>query len=95
VVLPIFARANAGLAWSLGVFEGHGRVMFAIVRGLVVGKPIGIVLAARLAVLGGVAENPDAYSWRQLCRAGATGGIGCEAAAEPTTPSSRSGSWSL
>jgi NhaA family Na+:H+ antiporter len=75
-VLPIFALANAGVAWSLGVFEGHGRLMFAIVLGLVLGKPIGIVLAARLAVLAGMAEKPDAYSWRQLCGAGALGGIG-------------------
>jgi NhaA family Na+:H+ antiporter len=76
VVLPIFALANAGVAWSLGVFEGQGRLMLAIVLGLVVGKPVGIVLAARLAVLTGVAEKPDVYSWRQLCGAGALGGIG-------------------
>jgi len=76
VVLPIFALANAGVAWSLGVFEGHGRLMLAIVLGLVVGKPVGIALAARLAVLFGIAEKPDAYSWRQLCGAGALGGIG-------------------
>ena len=50
VVLPIFALANAGVAWSLGVFEGHGRLMLAIALGLVLGKPIGIVLAAWLAV---------------------------------------------
>ena len=44
--------------------------------GLVVGKPVGIVVAAWLAVRLGVAEKPDAYSWRQLCGAGALGGIG-------------------
>ena len=27
VVLPIFALANAGVAWSPGVFEGHGRLI--------------------------------------------------------------------
>ena len=75
-VLPIFALANAGVAWSLGVFEGHGRLMLAIVMGLVIGKPIGIVLAARLAVMAGFADKPDAYSWRQLCGAGALGGLG-------------------
>jgi NhaA family Na+:H+ antiporter len=48
----------------------------AITLGLVVGKPIGIVLAAWLAVRSGVAEKPEAYSWRQLCGAGALGGIG-------------------
>src|SRR5687768_17312761 len=76
VVLPIFALANAGVAWSLGVFEGHGRLMLGIMLGLVLGKPLGLVLAARLAVLAGIAVKPDAYTWRQLCGAGALGGIG-------------------
>lgn len=76
VVLPIFALANAGVAWSLGVFEGHGRLLWAITLGLVVGKPVGIVLAAWLAVRAGVSTRPDAYSWRQMCGAGALGGIG-------------------
>jgi NhaA family Na+:H+ antiporter len=76
VVLPIFALANAGVAWSPGVLEGQGRLICAITLGLVVGKPIGISLAAWLAVRTGVAAKPDAYSWRQLCGAGALGGIG-------------------
>lgn len=76
VVLPIFALANAGVAWSPGVFEGQGRLILAITLALVLGKPIGIVLAAWLAVRSGVAAKPDAYSWRQLCGAGALGGIG-------------------
>jgi NhaA family Na+:H+ antiporter len=76
VVLPIFALANAGVVWSLDVFEGHGRLMAAITLGLVLGKPLGIVSAAWLAVRGGVASKPDAYSWRQLGGAAALGGIG-------------------
>ncbi len=76
VVLPIFALANAGVAWSLEVLEGHGRLICAIALGLVLGKSIGIVLAAWLAVRSGVAAKPDAYSWRQLCGAGVLGGIG-------------------
>jgi Na+:H+ antiporter, NhaA family len=76
VVLPIFALANAGVAWSLGVFQGQGRLTLAIVLGLVIGKPVGIVLAARLAVMTGAATKPDAYSWPQLWGAGALGGIG-------------------
>jgi NhaA family Na+:H+ antiporter len=76
VVLPIFALANAGVAVSVGTLEGHGRLMGAIVAALVVGKPVGIFLAARLAVLVGVAEKPDAYSWRQLTGAAALAGIG-------------------
>ena len=76
VVLPIFALANAGVAWSAGVFEGHGRLIAAITLGLVVGKPVGIVAAAFLAVRSGIADKPEAYTWRQLCGAGALGGIG-------------------
>jgi NhaA family Na+:H+ antiporter len=75
-VLPIFALANAGVAWSLGVFDGRGRLALAIIAGLVIGKPIGMTLAARLAALAGLAAKPDVYSWRQLAGAGALGGIG-------------------
>jgi NhaA family Na+:H+ antiporter len=75
-VLPIFALANAGVAWSSGVLEGQGRLICAITLGLVLGKPIGIVVAAWLAVRTGIAAKPDAYSWRHLCGAGALGGIG-------------------
>jgi NhaA family Na+:H+ antiporter len=76
VVLPIFALANAGVAWSPEVFRGHGRLMGAIALALVVGKSIGIVAAAWLAVRSGIAVKPEAYSWRQLIGAGALGGIG-------------------
>lgn len=75
-VLPIFALANAGVTWSTGVLVGQGRLVLAIALGLVVGKSVGIVLASWLAVRSGIAEKPDAYSWRQLCGAGALGGIG-------------------
>jgi NhaA family Na+:H+ antiporter len=76
VVLPIFALANAGVTWSSDVFRGNGRLIWAIVVGLVVGKSIGIVTAAWLAVRSGIAVKPAAYSWRHLCGAAALGGIG-------------------
>jgi len=76
VVLPIFALANAGVVWSTDVFQENGRLMAAITLGLVVGKSIGIVSAAWLAVRSGIAVKPEAYSWRQLIGAGALGGIG-------------------
>jgi len=76
VVLPIFALANAGVAWSTEVFRQNGRLMVAITLGLVVGKSIGIVTAAWLALRSGIAVKPEACSWRQLIGAGALGGIG-------------------
>jgi Na+:H+ antiporter, NhaA family len=75
-VLPLFALANAGLEWSGGLVASHERLMAAIVLGLVLGKPLGMVGAAWLAVRLGVAVKPDAYSWRQMLGAGALAGIG-------------------
>jgi NhaA family Na+:H+ antiporter len=76
LVLPVFALANAGVAWSPEVIEGHGTLMLAIVLGLAVGKPVGITMAAWLAVRSGLATKPEAYGWRQLAGAGALAGIG-------------------
>ncbi len=76
VVLPLFALANAGVLLSMGVIEGHSALMFAIMGGLVIGKPVGLVLAAALAVKAGIAVKPNEYSWSQLWGAGALAGIG-------------------
>ncbi len=76
LVLPLFALANAGVALSHKVFESHGSVMMAIILGLVVGKPIGMVSAAWLAVRFRIAAKPTEYSWRQLAGAGTLAGIG-------------------
>lgn len=76
VMLPVFALANAGVVLSTGVFETHSSLMLAIILGLVVGKPVGILLAAWLAVRFRIAVKPAEYSWRQLCGAGALAGIG-------------------
>ena len=75
-VLPIFALANAGVAWSSDALVGQGALVLAIVLGLVVGKPLGILAGAWIATRLGVATKPDIYSWRQLLGAGALGGIG-------------------
>lgn len=75
-VLPIFALANAGLVWSAGILDGHGRMVLAIVLGLAVGKPVGIFAGAWLATRIGIATMPATYGWRQLAGAGALAGIG-------------------
>jgi NhaA family Na+:H+ antiporter len=76
LVLPVFALANAGVAVSTEVFNQHGMLVLAIVAGLAIGKPLGFVLAAALAVRLGLAHKPSAYTWRQLAGAGALAGIG-------------------
>lgn len=76
VVLPIFALANAGVSINPDIFGGHGWLMTAIVTGLVIGKPVGIFLAAAVAVRTGLATKPAGYTWRQLAGAGSLAGIG-------------------
>jgi NhaA family Na+:H+ antiporter len=76
LVLPLFALANAGVEVSMDVMAGHEPLMLAIVSGLVIGKPLGLVGASALAVALGVAVKPAEYSWRQLFGAGALAGIG-------------------
>lgn len=76
IVLPIFALANAGVTLGAGMIGGHGRLMLAIMAGLVLGKPLGYCLACWAAVKAGLAEKPASYSWRQLGGAGALAGIG-------------------
>jgi NhaA family Na+:H+ antiporter len=76
VVLPLFALANAGVSMSFQAMSGHEELMLAIIIGLVIGKPLGLVAMAALAVWLRIAAKPDAYTWRQLAGAGALAGIG-------------------
>ncbi|WP_026068210.1 Na+/H+ antiporter NhaA [Pusillimonas noertemannii] len=76
VVLPLFALANAGIVIGPGILQGHGPLVLAIMAGLVVGKPLGLVAASWVAVRLGMAKKPSDYSWTQLVGAAALAGIG-------------------
>lgn len=76
LVLPLFALANAGVVVAPSVLEGRQSLVLAIMAGLVLGKPIGMLGAAALAVRFGVAVKPSDYSWPQLAGASALAGIG-------------------
>jgi NhaA family Na+:H+ antiporter len=76
LVPPLFALANAGVALRIDAFSGRVRLMAAIIAGLVIGKPVGILTASALAVVSRLAVKPKAHSWAQLAGAGALAGIG-------------------
>ncbi|MGH6611712.1 MAG: Na+/H+ antiporter NhaA, partial [Burkholderiaceae bacterium] len=76
LVLPLFALANAGVAITTDVVSGREWLVVAIAAGLLIGKPVGLVLASFLAVRLGLAVKPAEYSWQQLTGAGALAGIG-------------------
>ncbi|WP_308190210.1 Na+/H+ antiporter NhaA [Amycolatopsis sp. GM8] len=78
VAVPLFALFAAGIeinAQSLGeVFTTA--LPLAVVLGLVVGKPVGILGASALAVSLGVAERPRGTGWRDLAALSLLGGVG-------------------
>jgi len=76
-IMPVFALANAGIAFDGDVFTKLLQpVPLGVVLGLVLGKPIGITLASWLAVRMRLASLPPGIRWIQLHAAGWLGGIG-------------------
>ena len=73
VIMPVFALANAGVPIEPAALQSQTAIAVAVA--LVFGKPVGIFLAARLAVLGGFAKPPD-FSWTLLFAGGCLAGIG-------------------
>jgi NhaA family Na+:H+ antiporter len=76
-IVPLFALANAGvpIAGDL-VSTATQPVVLGILIGLVVGKQVGITLAAWLVVRAGLATLPDGVRWRHIYGAAWVGGIG-------------------
>ena len=73
VVMPLFALSNAGVGLS---GSAGGRVTLAVILGLVVGKPLGITVAALVAVRLRLASLPEGVSWTALHGCAWLGGIG-------------------
>jgi len=77
-IMPLFALANAGVSLA-GVNLASGKplsVAAGIVAGLLLGKPIGIVLAALAAVGLKMCTLPAGVTWRHMVVLGLLGGIG-------------------
>jgi NhaA family Na+:H+ antiporter len=78
LVLPIFAFANAGVSLSGEALSAAAisNVTLGIALGLLIGKPLGILLLAWLAVRLGLAVLPATIAWRQVLGVGLLAGIG-------------------
>jgi len=75
--LPVFALANAGILIDAGWLDSLTSPNGAgIVAGLVVGKPVGIILATLAAVSVGLCTLPGDLRWRHVAGAGMLAGIG-------------------
>jgi len=77
LVMPLFALANAGTVFHGSVFTSLLQAIpLGVALGLVVGKPVGIILASWLTVRARLSALPDGITWAQLNAAGWLGGIG-------------------
>jgi NhaA family Na+:H+ antiporter len=77
VILPIFAFANAGLSLAGMSIEGLTHpVTLGIISGLLVGKPLGILVFTGFAVGLGFAQLPKNVNWTQLLGVAFACGIG-------------------
>lgn len=76
-ILPLFAIANTGIAigsnWQEGITHANS---IGIMAGLLLGKPIGILLFAFLCVKLGIGSLPKDLQWKHILGAGMLGGIG-------------------
>ncbi|WP_121022169.1 sodium/proton antiporter NhaA [Helicobacter vulpis] len=75
-IMPLFALANAGVAISKDLNFHVDEILWGVILGLVVGKPIGIFGITFLAEKFKIAKRPDGVSWAQILGAGMLAGIG-------------------
>jgi NhaA family Na+:H+ antiporter len=76
-ILPIFAFANAGLSFSgLSFADLTHPVTLGVISGLLIGKPLGVLVFVGLAVSLRLAQLPTNINWSQLLGVAFACGIG-------------------
>lgn len=77
IILPIFALANTGIlladGWKAAMLTGNS---LGIMAGLLLGKPIGILLFCWLLIKTKYTSLPEGLQWKQLAGAALLAGIG-------------------
>ncbi len=74
VIIPVFALANAGVPLELEYVRDS--IAWAVAGGLIVGKPLGILLFSWFAIRLRVASLPQGVDWGTLLGGGFLAGIG-------------------
>lgn len=78
IALPVFALFNAGITFSEALMEEAMRspVMWGVMVGLVIGKPLGISLFCYIAYRFGIGRLPPHVSAAEIFGVGILGGVG-------------------
>jgi NhaA family Na+:H+ antiporter len=75
VIIPVFILANAGIIFGEVPYLIHPLTL-GIFFGLVIGKPVGIMLFSWIGVKAGITSLPRGLSWTHLLGGAALAGIG-------------------
>ena len=77
IILPLFAFANTSVVLSLNMrLPNSFNLITGIILGLVIGKPLGVVLFSFIATKLHIAEKPKNVSWRSITEVAMLTGIG-------------------
>ena len=77
VILPLFAFANTSITLNLNVnVADASNLVMGIICGLVIGKPLGVVLFSFIATKLHIAEKPEKASWISIIEVALLTGIG-------------------
>jgi len=74
LIIPLFAFANAGVRLDATAFSQP--ITLAIIFGLVLGKPMGVILGSAICVYLGFARLPEGVNWSMLIYSSILTGIG-------------------
>jgi NhaA family Na+:H+ antiporter len=77
VILPLFAFSATGVSLAVELSSPGARtILWGVILGLVVGKPLGVALASLLAIKARIATVPDGITLRNFIGAACLCGIG-------------------
>ena len=77
IILPLFAIANTAISFNGGGIEAlETPLSLGIIFGLILGKPIGILLFTYIPSVMGITKLPHALNYKHVLGAGLLGGIG-------------------
>jgi len=77
LIMPVFALANAGITINMRLLGAlFTPLALGIILGLVVGKPVGILLATWLGAKLKLGSLPHGVTWRHILGAGILAGMG-------------------
>lgn len=78
IIVPLFVFTSAGLVFSqLSLQQDKGLMVFiGVIAGLLIGKPLGIVIASWLSTKLRLSKKPETLNWSHIIGVGCLAGIG-------------------